>query len=233
MSKQSFIGIIPARGGSKGIKRKNLIEINGKPLIKYTIDQSNKSKMLDDFIISTDDKEIFAYCKSIGAPVPFLRPKYLARDSSSSSSVVKHSINFLEKNGKYYDYIILLQPTCPFSPKNIIDDAIKLITKYKFDALVSLVDVSANHPFRMYKTNSKGIIQPIFKSKSPMLARQLLPKIYIRSGDLYIIKTSIFKRTNNLLANKTYGYVINEKNHINIDTHHDLILAKEIAKNIK
>ena len=142
------LGIIPARGGSKGIKNKNISELGDKPLIQYTIDSLLKSKNLSNFIVSTDDKIIAEISKDCGAKVPFLRPKDLANDNSSSFSVVKHAAEFFKTKFKIqYDAYMLLQPTTPFRDDNLVDNSIAKLKNSSATSVISIVNVESNHPF--------------------------------------------------------------------------------------
>lgn len=223
------LGVIPARGGSKGIKRKNLALLGDQPLIKYSIDACFGSKYLTRWMVSTDDQEIADYAEAQKAWVPFLRPAELATDIADSKDVVLHALDYANSTGEYYDYVMLLQPTTPFRSAEMIDLAIARLVDSGADALVSLIDVGANHPHRMYSINGDNEMKPLIETENPMLARQHLPKYYIRSGDIYLVKTDVFVMHNTMLPNKTIGLVIDEKNHVNIDTATDLRLANIVV----
>lgn len=225
--KKNILAIIPARGGSKGIKKKNLVKINNSPLIKYTIDSAKKSKFISDLIVSTDSKEIAKYCKKLHVNVPFIRPKYLSTDKASTLDVVLHAEKKYSKLlKKKFDYVLILQPTTPFRARNLIDKSIAKLVKSGAEALVTLSDVGANHPFRMYELSSLNKIKPILKNKTPMLGRQYLPKFYLRSGEIYLVSNKVLKKYKTLLPKNTIGYISNNKTNINIDSYQDLALAK-------
>lgn len=228
---KKILGIIPARGGSKGIKRKNLVELGGKPLIQYTIEECFNSKHLTNFLVSTDDREIINFSKYLNSWVPFIRPKEISTDISDSKDVALHALNYVNSVGHHYDYLMLLQPTTPFRSSSMIDEAIEMIIDKKSDALVSIIDVGANHPFRMYSINNNNKIEAIYNSENPMLARQHLPKFYIRSGDIYLIKTDVFREKFTFLPKNTLGFIIDENKHINIDTPLDLKIAELLLSN--
>ena len=133
---KTFLGIIPARGGSKGIPQKNIRVVNGKPLIQYTIEEAKNSKYLDRVIISTDDQDIEKVSVSVGGEVPFLRPKEFATDEAKTIDVLIHAVTELRKQGFSYDYLVLLQPTQPLRKSWHIDNAIKKIVDNNEESLV-------------------------------------------------------------------------------------------------
>ena len=230
------LGIIPARGGSKGIKYKNILELGDKPLIQYTINSCLKSKNLANFIVSTDNKRIAEISKDCGAKVPFLRPKELANDNSSSFSVVKHAAEFFKAKFKIqYDAYMLLQPTTPFRDANLIDNSIaKLKENSSATSVISIVNVESNHPFRMYTLNNREYMESLIKGDyDPMEARQNLPNIYIRSGDIYLTTSKTLFEENSLIGSLPIGIKINPKKAINIDTVIDLEVANAILKRDK
>jgi len=232
-SGNKVLGVIPARGGSKSIPKKNISKLNGKPLIFYTIEQAKKSSLLDKFIVSTDSKEIASIAKNYNVEVPFLRPKELSKDDTGSVDVVLHALNFMEKkDNTQYDFVVLLQPTNPLRSFALIDEAINIIKNNNIDSVVSIVDVGANHPHRMYSLNSKNQLKPFVKNlKNQMMPRQKLPSIYIRSGDIYVIKKNILIKKKSLIGDNTYGFVVDANETVNIDEKVDLDIARLKLKN--
>ena len=144
--KKTFLAIIPARAGSKRLKNKNILTLNNKPLIGWTIEAGIKSRYIDELIVSTDSDKIVKISKKYGAKIPFLRPQNLAKDKSKTSDVVKHAINFYHKKfNKFFDFILILQPTSPLRNNKDIDDAIKFMVNIKADAIIS--NYKLNHPY--------------------------------------------------------------------------------------
>jgi len=229
--KKRIIAIIPARGNSKGIPRKNIINVLGKPLIYYTIKEAKKSKLISDLIVSTDSKEIAKISKKFGANVPFLRPKHLATDYAETLPVIKHGIKFMEKLKKCkYDYVILLQVTCPLRNSLDIDNSLKKLMQSKSNSITSIVDVGANHPYRMKIIKNNKLYNFVNQGFENMKPRQKLKKIYIRNGSIYAsTRTTIMKR-NSLVSKKNLPYVMPKERSINIDSFDDLILAKDYLK---
>ena len=226
----NVLAIIPARGGSKGIPRKNLYEIAGKPLIEYTIKSALKSNLISDLILSTDSIEIAEVASSLGCQVPFLRPTELASDSALTVDVLIHALNYMEKKNKdTYDSVLLLQPTTPLRPDDLIDSSIRLLADNPLaDSVVSLVDVGANHPYRMYTLDS-GYLRQLFPDvKNSMMPRQELPPVYIRSGDIYLTRRDVLLNTHSLIGKKSLGIQIHIDTSVNIDTYDDIDKAVKL-----
>jgi CMP-N-acetylneuraminic acid synthetase len=230
--KYEILGLIPARGGSKGIPRKNIIPLCGKPLISYTIEEALKSKYLTKIVTSTDAEEIAKIATHSGSEV-IIRPKELATDESFVIDTVKHAINFIEdKKGLKFDYVILLQPTSPLRTVEDIDSAIKKMLNSKADSVVSVTEVGAKHPARMKKIVNERIVD-IFDKKLDFTPRQKLPKIYIRNGAIYGAKREVIYKNNSFRGNDCVAYIMSEERSINIDTEIDFKLAELVVKNVK
>ena len=230
MSKK-VLGVIPARGGSKGVIDKNIKLLGDKPLIQYAIEAAKKSLRLTRTIISTDSDKIAKIAKDCGGDVPFMRPKQLATDSSLSVDVVLHSIKEMQSAGEEYDFVLLLQPTNPFRTSFLIDQSIATLVETNCDSVVSFVDVGANHPARMYRIkNDKP--SPLMSNKNNMMPRQELPKIFIRSGDIYGCKTSFILSNGQLMGGDCRSIIVDQKHSINIDSKADFILANELLGQI-
>lgn len=223
-----ILGVIPARGGSKGIPRKNIAPVNGKPLIEYTINAAKKSRLLTDTIVSTEDPEIAKICEDLGCRVPFLRPVDLATDSARSLPVIQHAVKECERiTRSTYDIIIMLQPTTPLRTGQDIDNGIELLLETRADSVVSVVDVGGHHPFRMKRIVSNNqLINYIDQGFEDMRPRQELPRVFIRSGALYITRRDILINQNSFIGNDCRAYIMPEERAINIDTPLDQIIAE-------
>jgi CMP-N-acetylneuraminic acid synthetase len=222
-----ILAIIPARGGSKSVPKKNIAKINNIPLIGYTISAALKVSDLTDIIVSTDDSEIAEIAKKLGAQVPFIRPNELASDEAQSAPVIEHALYFMEKyNGIKYDSILMLQPTSPLRTSKHINEAIELFGSQECDSVVSIVSVGGNHPVRMKRLVGNQLINFIDQGFWNMRPRQSLPEVYIRNGAIYLISRDAFTSCNQLIGDKCLGYVMNESESINIDTPIDLKIAK-------
>ena len=227
---EKVLAVIPARGDSKGIPRKNLYPLNGKPLIAYTIEAALKSKLLTRSIISTDSEEIAEVAEKFGGDVPFIRPNVLASDTASSIDVVKHAMKELEKaDGVRYNYAVLLQPTTPLRLSEDIDKVVQKLISTQCDTVITMVDVGAFHPARMYRIENDRLVG-IMEESIAMRRRQDLPPIYIRSGDVYACKRDIIFNRNSMLGNDCRPLVISPNRAINIDTLRDIVLAEYLLR---
>ena len=222
------LGIVPARGGSKGIKNKNIVNLNGKPLISYTIEVALNAKTLTDVIVSTDSPVIQRMAIALGAEAPFLRPKELATDTAESYGVVLHALEYIEKhNGVEYDAIVLLQPTTPFRETKLIDKAVNTLFATGADSVISVVDVGASHPIRMYTIEGdNNLVSFTGNHERSMMPRQSLPSVYIRSGCIYATTRSCIYNQSTLIGEISKALIVDKKYAINIDDHDDLELAR-------
>jgi len=220
----NILGIIPARGGSKGVIDKNIKLLNSKPLISFTIESAKKAKLITKTIVSTDSSRIADIAKEYGCEVPFIRPKELATDSSLTVDVVIHCLNKMKSEGINYDYVVVLQPTTPLRTPKLIDESINLLIDSGCDSVVSFVDVGANHPFRMY-TIIDGSPIPLLNHNNDMTPRQELPKFYIRSGDIYAFTTDFIIKNRQLMGGDCRSIIVDSNNSINIDNENDFLLA--------
>lgn len=229
--KSNTLALITARSGSKRLKNKNLLDFKGKPLIAWTIIEALNSKYIDEVIISTDDEQIADISKTFGGSVLFKRPKNLAKDKSSSISVVQHSIQELEKNNKFYEHLILLQPTSPLRKSYHIDEAVELYNNHNADCLISIseaTDINQMKNFLCTDENSKEYIKFNNLQTSDMKS---LNKFRI-NGALYLVKIDLMQNQNSIiLKSNTFAYIMDTKFSIDIDTESDFRLAEEIIKN--
>jgi len=229
------VGIIPARGGSKGIPGKNIKPLGGKPLISYTIEAALESR-LDRTIVSTDDKGIAAVAKKYGAEVPFLRPKELATDEASSRSVLMHALDYLEEGERYRpDVVVFLQPTSPFRTCEQINAGLKMLLASDVDSIVGVCEVSADsHPYFVYKLDGKGNLRELVKIKNKPLRRQELPKFYKINDGLVVTRRRYFdgvgKSSPCFNPKSVKGLVMDRISSIGIDDRFDLLLAEFVVK---
>lgn len=228
---KKIIAIIPARGGSKGIPNKNIIDLCGKPLIQYSIDSAKGSKYIDKVIVSTDSEKIAEVSRKSGADVPFLRPAGISNDVAKSSDVVIHGIDFLKENYGYeYDYVILLQPTSPLRTAKHIDDAIELCINSHSSSLVSVKEVSENPVIMRTIENNK--LNEVLRFDGGNLRRQDLPKFYIFNGAIYITTVDFIKNKRVFVNEDTIPFVMEEEASIDIDNKLDLKIAEFIMKEL-
>ena len=227
---KKILALITARGGSKGLPRKNIKPLLGKPLIAWTVEQAKNSKYIDKVVVSTDDEEIAEISKKYGAEVPFLRPKELARDDSPTIDAIIHAINWFEERGEFFDILILLQPTSPLRTTEDIDNAIELFLNNK-DAL-SLISVKENEhpPFWSLEIENK-FLKPLFGEEYFKKRRQELPKSYMPNGAIFISYVDILKKYKTFYTPKTIAYIMPPERSIDIDNEFDFLLAEFILKN--
>jgi CMP-N,N'-diacetyllegionaminic acid synthase len=215
--------IIPARGGSKGIPRKNMALIGGKPLVDFAFQAALAAKIPGRICLSTDDDDIRKFGLDRGAEVPFLRPSELAQDDSSTISVVQHALDWYEKKESFFpDSIILLQPTCPFRTANNIAEAYRLFQETKADALIS-VNAVHDHPCEYIekKDGSFSFIMP--PPEKP--GRQNFPKVYFINGAIYIARTAYVTKTKRFFDRFAQLYVMARHESLDIDEPFDLEFA--------
>ena len=225
-----ILAIIPARSGSKGIKNKNIINFDGKPLIYWTISAALESEFIDRVIVSTDSEEIRDTSLKYGASVPFLRPKRLSGDKASTLNAIKYTMKKLEKDENYFsDYIITLQPTSPLRNKKNIEEAINtILNDKKADSLVSCVNVPHNFlPESLMKLHGKYLRN--YSDKNKVTRRQDKKKLIARNGAaIYITKSKNINKY--ILGGKILPYFMDFKNSIDIDNKEDLEIASLFKK---
>ncbi|MEW6235627.1 MAG: acylneuraminate cytidylyltransferase family protein [Candidatus Omnitrophota bacterium] len=186
------LAVIPARGGSKGLPRKNVRLLGGIPLIAHTIRAALRSR-IERVVISTDDEEIAKIAKGWGAEVPFLRPLEYAGDSATSLSVLLHTLRFLEEKEEYSpNHVVFLQPTSPFRNARHIDEALDKHLKSGKKSLISVTDVQEFHPYFMFSIDNASNLEPLFILENRPLRRQDLPAFYRINGAIYISKRSYY-----------------------------------------
>ncbi|MDF2877900.1 MAG: acylneuraminate cytidylyltransferase [Clostridia bacterium] len=226
---KSILAIIPARGGSKGIPKKNIKALNGVPLIGYTLQEVKKSKHITRVVVSTDDEEIAEVSRQFNAEIPCLRPKQLSTDTSSTVDGIAHMINYLNEKENYVpDYICLLQCTSPLRTNLDIDGAIDKLLNSDFDGIVSVCESEVNP----YWTNvfEKNKLKYFIEEGKFITRRQDLPQIYRCNGAIYIIKTEVFIKEKTFETENITGYIMTNENSIDIDTTIDFKIAEILMK---
>ena len=219
------LGIIPARGGSKGVEKKNIRLINNKPLIGYTIDAAKESKLLTNFLVTTDADEIIEVAKKYDCKYQ-KRTSENAQDKTPIEPVLLEVIENLEEN---YDIIILLQPTAPARTGEDIDNVIKMFISDKTThCVVSVVKLEDIHPARMYLIND-NILEPLEKENEKK-RRQDLEPVYLRNGCIYAITTKSFLKNKKLILDNKKPYIMPEDKWINIDSERDVLVAEALLK---
>jgi N-acylneuraminate cytidylyltransferase len=212
-----ILGIIPARGGSKGALRKNIRLVGGRPLLAYAIEAARNSRYLTDYLVSTDDAEIAAVARQEGVAV-LLRPPELAADDTPMLPVVKHAL----AQG-HYDTVVILQPTTPLRTAEDIDAALQILFNTGADSVVSVYQVDDHHPARMYRLLENRLIP--YDTEPSARLRQALPPVYHRNGAVYACRTSLVWEQETLLGSDLRPYVMPRARSINIDDELDLAFA--------
>ena len=211
----SLVALIPARGGSKGIPRKNIRELCGKPLIAWTIEAAQKSNYIDRLIVSTEDEEIADISRSYGADVPFIRPAELAMDDTPGIEPVLHALDLLPE----FDQILLLQPTSPLRTAEDIDGIVQMCREQQAPAAVSICE-SSKHPNWMYYLGDNEVLSS-FMGTLPTARRQNLSKVFALNGALYFANSLWIKKTKNFITKETIGFVMPIEHSPDIDTKYD------------
>ena len=218
------LGLVPARGGSKSIPRKNLVELGGVPLIQWTI-QAALGSNLERVVVSTDDDEIAEISQNLGAEVPFKRPAELSSDQTLSIDVVLHALDVLEED---FDAVMMLQPTSPFRTSIDIVSAIKIIDDAS--SVISVVPVEGTHPARMKFVEDGVLIDPSFAETIENMPRQDLRPMYIRNGAIYLTRIADL-RHRTFKGALSRALIMPKERSINIDTSFDLALARVALSN--
>jgi CMP-N,N'-diacetyllegionaminic acid synthase len=225
------LGIVTARGGSKGIPHKNIVPLLGKPLLAYTAETALAAKHLTRLVLSTDDEEIARVGFSCGLDVPFMRPQQLARDETPTIPVLQDVVRKLEARGESYDAVFTLQPTTPLRRPEDIDGAIELLERTGADSVISFVDVGEKHPARMkIITPDNRVIDPPFAEQFEGQRRQDLPKLYLREGSIYLTRRAVLMEQNSLKGRDCRAWIVPAEQACNIDTPFDLFVAEQMLR---
>ena len=226
-----ILAVIPARGGSKRIKNKNILPLAGKPLLNWTIEAGLASKYIDKVIVSSDSAKICEVALNAGAETPFLRPDELASDYSSSTEVVLHAVDFLRSKNEHFDICILLQPTSPLRSATHIDEAIESFSTLNAKAVISVTKV--NHPVEwINELGERGEMDEFFLDNALSKRSQDFTKQFIVNGALYIFDMISFLNEKSYFFKKgCFAYIMNSLDSIDIDRHDDFKLAEIVLNN--
>lgn len=223
-----ILGLIPARGGSKGVPRKNIRLLGNKPLLQYTAEAALAAHRLSRVVLSTEDTEIAEVGRSCGLDVPFMRPHELAQDTTPTLPVVQHALNWLFSHGDAFDAVCLLQPTHPFRSASTIDACIEKFESVEADSLVTMLPVPAVYnPHWVYFSDTQGFLKISTGEETPIPRRQDLPPAFHREGSIYITRTEVVLSGSSLYGKKMIGFLAPESESVNIDTMQDWNLAEQ------
>ena len=224
--------IIPARGGSKGIPRKNIVDFNGKPLIAHSIEQALKFNLGGRVVVSTEDEEIAEISLKYGAEVPFLRPQELAEDHVLDLPVFVHAIKWLEEHENFQaDLIIHLRPTAPYRKPEWIDEAVQLLKNNPSADSVRSVSEPDKHPFRIFEIDNQGYLDPIMKDRHPepyLLRRQDLPKMFYYNCVIDVTRPETIFQKASMTGDRLLPFIMDPKDVIDIDEPRDLQVARAL-----
>ncbi len=227
---KKVMALVTARGGSVGLKDKNVLMLAGKPVIAWTVEAAKRATLVDRVIMSTDSEQIAAISREYGAEVPFLRPTELATATASHNSVILHAVKWMAAHENYHpDYLLLLQPTSPLRTAQNIDDSIRLALTEDCDGVISVFE-SHNHPMLMSKISTEGFLEN-FMPEQPQLGsegvrRQNFPHIYSCNGAIFLVKTAYLLEHGRLRAERTRPYIMPEEQSFQIDSQWDFELIE-------
>jgi CMP-N,N'-diacetyllegionaminic acid synthase len=213
------VAIIPARGGSKGLPRKNIRIVGGKPLIGWTIDAARACEKIDRVIVSSDDDEILAVAESFGAKT-LKRPDDLSTDTARPESVFEHALQSIPQEG-LPEFAVYLQPTSPLRSSQHISDAFNVLERSAADALISVYETDKK-VLKSFILDTEDHLRGVLNNQAPFMNRQLLPGVYMPNGAIYIVRAKDFLKTRSYLPQNTVPYVMPESLSIDVDSIDDL-----------
>ena len=225
------LGLIPARGGSKGVPRKNIRMLGGKPLLLYTAETARAARLLSRVVLSTDDEEIAEIGRDCNLEVPFMRPTELAADATPSLLVVKHALEWLGSRGDLFDAVCLLQPTHPFRQSGDIDACIALLGESGADSVVTVLPVPPEYnPHWVFFRGPDGALRLSTGESTPIPRRQDLPPAFHREGSVYVTLRDVVLKGGSLFGDRVIGYPVDPGKSVNIDTQDDWARAERLLR---
>lgn len=223
------LGIVTARGGSKGIPRKNIAPLLGRPLVAYTAETALAAKRLTRTVLSTEDDEIAGVGRELGLEVPFMRPAELARDETPTVPVLQHVTKKLEEDGEIFDAILTLQPTSPLRLPSDIDGAIELLERTGADSVVSFTSAREYDPARIKIVTAEGrVIEPHFSEAYEGQRRQDRPHYFRRDGSIYLTRRDVLMEQNSIKGSDCRAWIVPEERACDIDTPFGLFIAEQM-----
>ena len=231
MADINILGVLPVRGGSKGIPGKNIRDLCGQPLLAWAGRALLESSGIDRSICSTDDDKIADIARSIGLDVPYKRPSELSNDTAKMHDVLLHAVDIVDDDNRPYTHIALVQATTPTVTKNDIEKAISYIQNNGADTVISGFKVGMHHPALMYTlTNNK--VEWLLDSNLHEQQRQKFPEIFVRTGLIYIISINILRERKSIYGDRIFSLLIDESRAVTIDEENDFLLAERIMKGV-
>lgn len=228
------LGLVPARGGSRGVPRKNARLLGGKPLLQYTADAALAARLLTRVVLSTDDAEIAEIGRRCGLDVPFMRPAELARDETPMVPVVRHALEAVEATDGAYDAVCLLQPTAPLRGSEEIDACIELLERAGADTVITVRRVPEEYnPHWVYFADESGALSLSTGEAAPIARRQELPPAFHRDGAVYVARRAVVMERGSLFGDRVLGYVADREHTVNIDGPADWRRAEQLVERLE
>ncbi len=229
---KTVLAVTLARGGSKSIPQKNIVPLNGLPLLAYTVIEAKRSQYIDNYIVSTDDDEIAACAEHYGAQAPFQRPRELASDTATSADALMQAVRWMEENrDKTYDFVLELMCTNPMKTHADIDAVIEKLYNTGADSVISVVQLEDHHPMRVKKIIDDCLVDFCVYEKPENRRQDLRPPAYIRNGAIYAIKKDVLLKTRARYGTpNSRPYLMVARLSVNIDSPIDLLVAEELIK---
>lgn len=230
----TVLGVVTARGGSKGIPRKNIRPLGGTPLLTWTADAALRAKSLTRVILSTDDAEIAEVGRANGLDVPFMRPPELSGDHVPSLPVLLHAIEWVEAHGDHYDAICLLQPTSPLRTPEMIDSCVALLESTGADSAMTVRTVPTDHnPHWVYFADATGTLRLATGEAAPIPRRQDLPPAFHRDGAVFVTRRHVLVEQHSLYGARVVGQVVTDPRSVDIDTLEDWERAEALIRELR
>jgi len=228
---KKILGVIPARGGSKGVKQKNKRLLKGRPLIEYAIVAAQKSLLIEKLIVSTDDAEISNIARKLGVEIPFVRPEFLATDNVSLVDVSRHALDFFDNIGWNAEAVLSFQPTCPFIRSETIDEVIKLFISSNCDSVTTVAEIKQGHPYIAKRLESDNSIRDFcsIPKGAVVSPRQKREKAYYLTGGIYLRSRHLLESdsvSGHCLGNDARSVIVNEIEAIDINIELDFKFAE-------
>lgn len=228
---KKVLGVIPARGGSKGLPGKNTKDLCGKPLIAWSILAGLQSKVVSRLVVSTDSEEIAKVARNYGADVPFMRPAELARDDSPSAGVILHALDYFKTAGEEFDFVMMIEPTSPLRTAEDLDRAMEVLWKEKdADAIVGVARTESQNPAFLLKMDDRGFIQGYENKTIKVLRRQDIASVYYLEGSVYISRVGTFREKSSFYHEKTLGFEFPKWKALEIDDIDDFIMVEALMR---
>jgi CMP-N-acetylneuraminic acid synthetase len=226
----NVLGLVPARGSSKGVERKNARLLGGRPLLAYTAASALAARSLAGVVLSTDDEALAEIGRTCGLEVPFLRPAQLATDESPMVPVVQHALGWLDEHGRRFDAVCLLQPTVPFRTAGEIDDCVARWRATGADTVITVARVpTAFNPHWVFLEDNAGLLRLSTGESRPLGRRQDLPPAWCRDGSVYVVHREVVMGHGSLFGARVVGHEVARQVHVNIDTTEDWAVAEAIV----